>query len=117
MLNWRALGEPEKSAASKNWFYASIGMLLVAVLLVAWMNDAADSPVRLMGVAFLLAWYFASGRQQSKYVKAKFGEDYLRQPWSKPLVIGVGGLVVYPTVVFVVEFLFGFANGFLHAVS
>jgi hypothetical protein len=111
MLNWQALGEPEKSAASKTWFHVSLGMLALALLLSVMMDDKqADAAVRAIGFAFLMAWYFSSGREQGKYVKEKFGSHYPRRPWGKALLGGVGGIFVYFLVAVVVGFVSGVAS-------
>lgn len=96
MLNWRALGESDKAAASQRWFYASVGMLALYLLIALMASDkVADGVPRLLGLIFLLSWYFASAREQARYVKQKFGADYTRQPWSKALGLAVLALVGY----------------------
>lgn len=108
MMNWQALGEPEKSAASRKWFIASIGMLALVLLLSVVMTDKqADAAVRAIGFAFLMAWYFSSGKEQSRYVKDKFGTHYPRRPWGMALLGGVGGIVVY----FLAAVVVGFVSG------
>ena len=112
MLNWRALGEPEKAASSQNWFYVGLAMLLVYVLMAAFMSDpkAVEGAARGLGFLFLLVWYFSSGRAQGKYVKEKFGKTYAKKPWGRALLIGVGAFVGYFMVAVVIVLVLGVAS-------
>ena len=112
MLNWRALGEPEKAASSQNWFYVSLGMLAIYVLMGVFMDDskAADGAARGLGFLFLIIWYFAAGRAQSKYVKEKFGSSYTRKPWGKALLIGVAAFVGFFIAAVIVGLVLGVAR-------
>lgn len=114
MLNWRALGEPEKAAASQRWFFGSLAVFGFCVLLGVFMEEskAADALTRLLGFTLLVTWYFVSGRSQAKYVKAKFGDSYPRKPWGKALLIGVGGMVGFFVVAVVIGFVLGVADQF-----
>lgn len=95
-LNWRALDEPEKAAASLRWFYAGIGLLVFYVAAAVVFNDKlSDVLTRLVGFVFLLTWYFTSARTQAKYVKQKFGSEYNRRPWGKALGLAVASLLAY----------------------
>jgi hypothetical protein len=93
MLNWRALGEVKKAATAKGWFYASVAFI-VAVSSVAALLP--DSPMlgRYVGLGFLVAWYYGAAREQTTYVKERFGTQYPRKGWGKPLSIGVLLIVV-----------------------
>ncbi len=94
--NWIVLGEVERSRKSMRWVY-SYAIFLVASLFL---------PERIgPGAAFwiLIIWYFLSGRPQAKYVKERFGENYTRKGWWKPLgtvlllifaLIGVAGVLL-----------------------
>lgn len=108
MLNWRTLGEAEKSASSQNWFYVSLGMLVIYILLALFIKDAnaAEGASRGLGFLFLLIWYFSVGRAQGKYVKAKFGASYIRKPWGKVLLIGVAASIGF----FLAAVIVGFAK-------
>ncbi len=112
LLNWRVLGEPEKAASSQNWFYVSLGMLAVYILMGVFMDDpkAADEAARGLGFLFLLVWYFSAGRAQGKYIKEKFGKTYARKPWGKALLIGVGAIVGYFIAAVVIGLVLGVAS-------
>lgn len=112
MLNWRTLGEPERAASAQNWFYVSLGMLAVYVLLGVFMDDskAADGAARGLGFLFLIVWYFSAGRAQSKYVKEKFGSSYARKPWGKTLLIGVAAFVGFLLAAVIVGLVLGVAS-------
>lgn len=113
MRNWEALGEHEKSAGSRSWFYVSLGVLALYILMGMFVSDskASEAFSRLLGFTFLLTWYFASGRAQARYVKERFGADYTRKPWGKALLAGVGALVGYFVVAFIVGFVLAVAHG------
>ena len=100
MKNWQALGEPAKAAAARNWAIASAVIIFATVLIGAFMEDgkSGDGATRLLSFALLLTWYFASARAQSQYVKERFGTDYPRKGWGKPLLFAV--LAVFAFFVF-----------------
>jgi hypothetical protein len=78
MRNWEALGDPRERSA-RGWLYASIVYFIAAVVVPG---------VALVGLPWLIAWYFAVNRPQIQYVKEALGADYPRQPWGKVLAIG-----------------------------
>lgn len=112
MLNWRALGETRKAALSQNWFYASLGMFAVYILVGIFIRDskAAEGSAHALGFLFLLVWYFSTGRAQGKYVKQKFGKIYAKKPWGKALLVGVGALIGYFVAAMVVGLIFGLVS-------
>ena len=113
MRNWQALGETENAASARAWFYVSLGMLGVYILMGVFMSDsdAADGAARGLGVAFLLAWYFSSGRVQVKFVKQRFGKNYSKKPWGKALLIAIGGIVGYLTIAVVAGIVLAVLQG------
>ena len=72
--NWEAIGEDDKVRSSRNWMILSILMLLLSI-------------IGGIGLIYLIVWYFAVNRPQIQYVKQRWGKDYPRQPWGKPLGI------------------------------
>lgn len=108
-LNWRALGEEERAKSSITWFYASLGMLAVYILMGLIIQDgkAAHDAVRGLGLLYLIIWYFSAGRSQAKYVKSRYGAKYSRRSWGKPLLIALAAFVVYFLAAMIIGFLFG----------
>lgn len=103
-VNWRNLGEPEKAKSSMGWFYLSIAMLGFYILIGFVMRnpEEADSAARGAGFLYLLLWYFSAGRAQAKYVKEKFGSNYSRRSWGRPVFLGVLAITCYVFVSFAV---------------
>jgi hypothetical protein len=87
------LNEPERARSAKVWFYVSLVMLGIYMLvpLVGVDNQA----VRYLALLYLVIWYFAAGRPQARYVKDKYGKDYPRRPWGKPLLIAIALFVAF----------------------
>ena len=44
----------------------------------------------LVGLIYLIVWYFSSVKPQAGFVRTRWGKDYPRRPWGKPLAIGFG---------------------------
>lgn len=97
MLNWGSMSETELAAISKKWFYASLGMLLLyAIAGVALAgNEAGLLLLRVLPLFYLVTWYLGSARPHMKSVKERFGNDYNRRPWMKPLLAASGLTVMY----------------------
>ena len=85
--NWKALGEMGRAKRSMIWVYAFIGLVVIALF----SPDAASPVIRLIGVAGVLAWCVLDAEQQVRYVKQRFGKEYPRKSWVKPLAFGAGG--------------------------
>jgi uncharacterized membrane protein YfcA len=101
MKNWEALEEPDKAAVAKKWvvFYlvTIIGLAVMGALLPY--NKAIPGLLRLCGFVLLLSWYFISGKPQMEFVKSRYGKDYPRKGWAKPLLIAVGAIIGFVFVV------------------
>jgi len=96
MLNWDALGEPERAAWSKRWFIVSLVMLgLYLVLSMLTLAARAEGMVRLIALIYLFVWYFAPARAQITYVRNEYGAEYPRRGWGRPLLIGVAAWIGY----------------------
>ena len=95
MKNWQALGEPAKAAAAKKWaviyLVTIVGLSVVGAFLPS--NKAIPGIVRLCGFVLLVSWYFVSGKPQLEFVKSRYGKQYPRKGWAKPLLIAVGILI------------------------
>lgn len=114
MLNWRALGEPRRAAASKRWFIAILCFVgLMGFMGIMRPGTDVGSLSSNLGFIVLIVWYLVSGRSQIKFVKERFGADYVRQPWSRPLVFGLLAVLGALGVIAIA----GFVVGLLTAVS
>jgi hypothetical protein len=102
MLNWRTLIEPAKASSAQSWFYASLLMMFIYASIGMFMSDLRGWACCL-SFLYLITWYLAAGRSQSKYVKAKFGTSYQKKPWGQTLLIAVGALIGYTVVGVVAE--------------
>jgi hypothetical protein len=107
MLNWRAMGEEQRAAASMKWFLVGIALLLVYAVVGIAMPDsvAADSLTRVLPFIFLMSWYFGSARAQAKAVRERFGSNYTKKSWGKPLGIAVLGVLGFFLAIFVLALI------------
>lgn len=62
--------------------------------------ERADGLTRAAGLLMLLTWYFASARSQAKLVKERFGSDYTRRRWGRPIGIALLGATAFVATVF-----------------
>jgi hypothetical protein len=115
MRNWQALGDAQKAQASWYWCLGSLAFIVVVVIASILLADT--NPLQKLtdrsGIFLLLAWYWASGKQQATYVKERFGKDYPRKGWAAPLGIAFGAVLAF----FVAAVILGIvlaATGRLH---
>ena len=113
MKNWQALGESEKATSAKHWAAGALVVFVVLALVsgLAPDNKAMDALSRIVPIGLLFGWYFASARHQTAYVKARFGKNYPRRGWLKPLVFGVLGIVGFVLALGLVGVLVGVVLG------
>ena len=102
MKNWEALGEPAKASVAKVWVLVTLLALAGTAVAAACLpySRSLDGVSRTEGFVLLLSWYFSSGRSQAEYVKSRYGRDYPRRNWGKPLLLGCLALVGF--IVFIV---------------
>lgn len=74
--NWETIGDQDEYERSKKW------VVLSAVFLIPGLF------IPFVSFIFIITWYFMSQKQQTKYLKEKWGKDYLKRSWGKPLLIG-----------------------------
>lgn len=107
MKNWQALGESSKAASAKLWAIVSlvvlVGFGLASVLMPG--NREIGGLSRTAGFVLLIGWYVASGRSQAAYMKSRFGSEYPRRGWAKPLLIAMLSLVGFVVALGVVGLL------------
>lgn len=101
MKNWKALGESLKANISMVWMIVSILLLFGNIFLSTGnLGPGAEyqqksvhiRTINLPLIVVLLAWYFLSARAQIKYIKDRFGDNYPRKGWLKP-IFGTLGLM------------------------
>jgi heme/copper-type cytochrome/quinol oxidase subunit 2 len=78
LQNWHALDEPERAANSRIWLILSI-VVFVLVL--------AIPGAGLIGLPYMIVWYFVENRPQIKYIKERYGKDYPHRPWTKVVLL------------------------------
>lgn len=82
---------PAKASSARVWAILILiviaGSSAAAVLMPNNRSFAGFS--RTGGFLLLIGWYAASGRGQMAYVKSKFGNDYPRRGWGKPLLLAL----------------------------
>jgi hypothetical protein len=107
MKNWEALGEPVKAYAAKVWVWVTLLALAGITLAAAFLPNprSLDGASRIVGLVLLLSWYFSSGRSQAEYVKSRYGKDYPRRSWGKPLLLGCLAIVGFIIFIVVVAFV------------
>ena len=113
MKNWQALGETQKAAASKTWIVLSIAFLVVIAVLSGFLPESKgmDALARFGGLGLLVAWYYNIGKSQNAFVLARFGRDYPRKGWLKPLGIALLVCLAFFIVVVVIGVAAGIAAG------
>lgn len=113
MKNWEALGEPAKAATSKKWAIGALIFFVVMVLFSVFStNDKlADGLTRILGFLLLITWYFANGRAQQRYVLAKFGKNYPRKGWLKPIGWAILAILGFIVVAGLIGGLIGYFHG------
>lgn len=90
--NWQALGNPARAQRCMLWFYSAVAFLLLAF--VTPNSPEIASAFRMVGLFILIVWVYAEARPQIKYVQEKFGNEYQRRSWGKPLGIGMACLAL-----------------------
>jgi hypothetical protein len=87
MLNWQALGQPERAASARKWVYASLVLLMLQIVTRALNARFGTEPllVHPVGLAFFLIWYFGAARQQALLVRARYGARYQHKSWNSVL--------------------------------
>jgi len=106
MRNWEALGQDDKVAETRTWFYMMLGCVILCFVLSAVSHIAQQdvTPPASIPFALMLVWHIWGGRAQERYIAALMGVAYTRRPWSKAvwsciglLLVGFLASVVLPT--------------------
>jgi hypothetical protein len=101
MKNWQALGESGKAATAKTWVVVSLAVLVGVALVSVFLPDskALDGLSRIVAFALLITWYYTAGKPQVAFVKSRFGKQYPKRGWAKPLLFAVVAIVAFLVVV------------------
>jgi len=101
MFNARAMGDAELEKLNKGFMWGTLAVLVIAILLAIFSGIKAN----FVGIAALGAWYGAVGRKQVALVKERYGSNYPRRSWGKPILFGVLGIVALYACIFILLFI------------
>jgi hypothetical protein len=85
--NWEALGEMKSAKRSMIWFYSFLALVVIGIF----SSQAATPILRLVDLVGLAGWCLIDAEKQIRFVKQRFGKNYPRKSWGKPVGIGVCG--------------------------
>jgi len=107
MKNWQALGETEKAEICKAWailnFAIILGLSLITILQPADSAAFHGHLLRNLGAVLFLAWYVGNAREQTAYIKSRFGQTYQRRDWVLPSALAMFGLAGYIMTVYLLN--------------
>lgn len=101
MFNARAMGDAELEKLNKGFMWGTLAVLVIAILLAIFSGIKAN----FVGIAALGAWYGAVGRKQVALVKERYGSNYPRRSWGKPILLGILGIVALYVCIFILLFI------------
>ena len=94
LMNWQALKVNDKIRSAQIWLGVSVLMLIMLFVLPAPLPS-------LVGITYLLIWYFSAAKPQAKYIREKWGREYPRRSWLWPLLIAFGVLFIFLCLAFI----------------
>lgn len=100
LMNWQTLGVKEKVRGSQIWVAVSVLVLFVLFFLPSTLRS-------LVAISYLLVWYFAAAKPQTKYIRERWGKAYPKRSWLWPLLIAFGILFSLFCLAFVVVMVQG----------
>jgi hypothetical protein len=106
--NWETLGDPQKAAMSRTWAWVAGVGLVVAIPLTFFLPDrTGDALGRIVSFGILLGWYLTLGKKQLELVKERYGKDYPRRGFGKPIAVALAiAMTVMAVLFYGVFFLF-----------
>jgi hypothetical protein len=109
MVNWQALGESARAKSSRNWAIGSFAFAASVGLLSAMLPSSgfADALGTVGNLGLLVVWYYASGKVQGTYIAEKFGREYPRRGWLKPIMLAFLALFFFVAGLIIVGFGLG----------
>lgn len=92
MRNWEALDQPDKAARSKSWVIGNAVFFVLIALAPVVIPDSRglEALGRIGGFGLLFAWHYKIGKSQQVFVVGRFGKNYPRRGWSKPILTAIG---------------------------
>lgn len=108
MLNWSALGQADKAAGARRWFYASLAMLgadMLGAALTARLQESFN-PLFWLGPLYFALWYICAGREQVLEVRARHGGRYAHKSWRNILCTALMAGVAYSAASALLTWLF-----------
>jgi hypothetical protein len=113
MKNWQAMGEAEKAGASRQWaigcFIVLVGFIIASAVLPD--SKAFEGLTRAGGIGLLIAWYYGNGKAQNAHVLARYGKNYPRKGWLRPLFYALLALFALIVVAALVGGVIGAISG------
>lgn len=113
MKNWQAMGETEKAAQSKRWVFGSVGFFVLLLAARTVLPDAKEIDLLFLGagLGMLIAWYSLSARDQVRFITRRFGSNYPKRGWGRPLLYAPLAFFAFIAVVFALVFAASMAAG------
>jgi len=96
-LHWKneeRIGDARRTAAARNWFFASVAVVGLSVAFAIMGPRTGEATGRGLNLVYLLAWYFAAAKPQAKYVQEHYGSGYPRRGWFAPILAAIGLVIV-----------------------
>jgi hypothetical protein len=111
-MNWRALGDAQRERSSLAWAAGGAVILLVYLLIdtLSMNRPMGDEAERVIAGLFLVIWYFASARAQSRLVRERFGGNFERKSWRRPLLLALAAFGIYVALAVAIAAVIGFRN-------
>lgn len=92
-LNWKTLGDEQRSRASLRWFIAALFLMVGSMVWGTFAPDSSGWGFFLV-LLFLVLWILISARGQVAVVKEHYGNDYQHKSWVLPVILGIAAQLV-----------------------
>jgi len=104
--NWCALGQDNKAAANRIWFWVFLISSLIIPLVPV--GPGLESLPRIVGLVLLIVWYFTLGKSQQVYVKTHLACTYRKKSWKKPIGIAMLCYIPYVSLIVAMTYINGY---------
>jgi hypothetical protein len=82
LKNWQAIGDRDRIWLGRMWLAASLVMMLPFLF------------VPRLQILYVIAWYFAWQRKQTRYITERWGKSYPHKRWGAPILWGIVWMIV-----------------------